>query len=117
MDDLSIAYEWAKTYDFDEEELQYATILALKILDDHCKMDYDNFNLFMSVYDGICDKTTSPFDKKVHLIIEESRTNDPIIPKPEYKETISALRIAMMQNMDKPTMKRFKELVWGNMCG
>ena len=51
MDDLSIEYEWAKTYKFDEVKFMYATILALKILDGECKMDYDNFNLFMSVYD------------------------------------------------------------------
>ncbi len=116
MDDQSTVYEWAKTYDFDEEQLQYATILALKILDGQCKMDYDNYNLFMSVYDGICDKVATPFDKKVHKIIELARTNDPIIPKDEYKEAIHALRVAMMKDMDKPTMKAFKQLVWGEMC-
>jgi len=116
MDDQSTVYEWAKTYDFDDVELQYATILALKILDGQCKMDYDNYNLFMSVYDGICDKTATPFDKKVHQIIALARSNDPIIPKDEYKEAIHSLRVAMMKDMDKPTMKAFKQLVWGNMC-
>jgi len=116
MDDLASVYEWAKTYDFDEIELQYATILALKILDGQCKMDYDNYNLFMSAYDGICDKTASPLNKKVHRIIALARSDDPIIPKAQYKEAIHALRVAMMQDMDKSTMKAFKELVWGSMC-
>ena len=116
MDDLSTVYEWAKTYDFDEVDLHYCTILALKILDGQCKMDYDNYNLFMSVYDGIADKTNSPFQRKVHQIIELSRTDNPIKPKQEYQEAIHNLRIAMMKNMDKDSMKAFKQLVWNNQC-
>jgi hypothetical protein len=114
MDDLSIGYEWAKTYQFDESELLYATILALKILDGQCKMDYDNYNLFMSVYDGICDNTFAKFDTKMHQIIELSRSDDPIIPKSEYKEVIHNLRVQMMKNMDKPSMKAYKQLIWNN---
>ncbi len=116
MDDLSIAYEWAKTYDFDDVELHYATILALKILDGHCKMDYDNFNLFMSVYDGIQDKVSTPFNKKVHQLIEEARVNDPLKPTAEYKEVITNVRVAMMKDFEKPLMKAFKQLVWGHHC-
>ncbi len=115
MDDMSTAYEWAKTHTFDEEQIHYCTILALKILDGSCKMDYDNYNLFMSVYDGINDKNPTPFDKKVHQIIELSRTNDPIIPKDEYKEAVHGLRVAMMNNMEKPRMKAFKKFVWDNL--
>lgn len=114
MDDMSTVYEWAKTYLFDDVELQYATILALKILDGQCKMDYDNYNLFMSVYDGICDNNQVNFDTKVNQIIALSRGDDPIIPKKEYKEVIHNLRIAMMKDMDKPSMKAFKQLVWNN---
>lgn len=113
MDDLSIAYEWAKGYDFSQEELWYATLLALKILDNHCKMDYDNYNLFMSVYDGISDKSPKVFNQKVHQLIEEARADDPLVPKSEYKEAIGALRKAMMQQMDKATMKHYKALVFG----
>jgi len=115
MDDMSTAYEWAKTHKFNEEQLQYCTLLALKILDDQCKMDYDNYNLFMSVYDGINDQIQTPFDNKVHQIIELSRTDDPIIPKAEYKEVIGILRVTMMKSMQKPLMKAFKKLVWDNL--
>lgn len=112
MDDMSIVYEWAKTHDFDELDLFYCTLLALKILDKKCKMDYDNFNLFMSVYDGITDKSPAVFTQKVHKIIELARTDDPIIPKEEYKDAISQLRRAMMTNMKKEEMKAFKQKVW-----
>lgn len=114
MDDMSTVYEWAKTHTFDEVEVHYCTLLALKILDGKCKMDYDNYNLFMSVYDGINDQVPTPFNKKVHRIIEESRSDDPIIPKDEYKGAIQALRVAMMENMEKSLMKDFKQKVWDN---
>jgi len=115
MDDLSTAYEWAKTHKFTEDQIQYCTILALKILDGQCKMDYDNYNLFMSVYDGINDQNKTPFNKKVHQVIELSRTDDPITPKSEYKEAIHLLRVTMMENMKKPLMKAFKRFVWDNL--
>jgi len=115
MDDLSCAYEWAKTHEFNDTQIQYATLLALKILDGQCKMDYDNYNLFMSIYDGIADKRSTPFNKKVHKIIELARTNDPIIPKKEYVEAIHTLRLKMMENMDKSSMKAFKQLIWNSL--
>ena len=111
MDDLSLAYEWAKTYPFDEEQLHYMTILALKILDGQCKMNYHSYNLFMSAYDGIVDKSPTPFTLKVHQIIELSRSDDPIVPEKEYKEMIHELRTIMMKKMEKPTMKAFKKFV------
>jgi hypothetical protein len=112
MDDQSTAYEWAKTYNFDEVEIQYMTILALKILDDECKMDYDNYNLFMSVYDGIKDKPNTPLNLSVHSIIDLARAKDPIKADPVYKDAIRELRLEMMKDFDKPTMKAFKNLVW-----
>ena len=114
MDDLSTIYEWAKTFDFDEVELHYCTVLALEIFDNECKIDYDNYTLFISVYDGIAERTKTPFDKKVHQIIEQSRTDDPLKPKKEYKEVIRNLRVAMMKNLDELSMKDFKQLVWDN---
>ncbi len=112
MDDQSTAYEWAKTYNFSEEQIQYATLLALKILDGECKMDYDNYNLFMSVYDGIKDKHNTPFDMSVHSIIDLARAKDPIKADPIYKDMIHKLRVVMMRDMQKPIMKAFKNLVW-----
>ena len=112
MDDQSTVYEWAKTHKFSEEQIQYATILALKILDDECKMDYDNYNLFMSVYEGINDKVNTPFNLSVHRIIELARANDPIKASPVYKDMIGELRVAMMKDMKKPIMKAYKNLVW-----
>ncbi|HHH20251.1 MAG TPA: hypothetical protein ENK86_07070 [Campylobacterales bacterium] len=115
MDDLAHAYEWGKSYAFDEEQLQYITILALKILDGQCKMDEHNYHLFMSIYDGITDQMPTPLNKKVHRIIYLSRTDDHLKPKKEYTEVIHELRVIMMKNMDKPTMKNFKQFVWNKL--
>ena len=112
MDDQSTAYEWAKTYNFSDEQVQYATILALKILDDECQMDYDNYNLFMSVYDGINDKHDTPFNLSVHSLINLARADDPILASNVYREAIHNIRIIMMKDMKKPIMKAYKNLVW-----
>lgn len=112
MDDLSTVYEWAKTYNFSGEQIQYVTILALKILDGECKMDYDNYNLFMSVYDSINDKSPTPLNMSVHTIINLARADDPIKSSPIYIDSIHNLRVTMMEDMQKSKMKAFKQLVW-----
>lgn len=114
MDDLSSGYEWAKTHAFDEEELQYATIIALKILDGEACVDYDSQNILMSVYDGLVDKHSKPLNKKVHEIIELSRTQDPIIPKDEYKEIIHNIKTAMLENVDEDEVAAFEQFIWEN---
>ena len=33
------AYDWASTYDFEDIDIEYASKLALKMLDDSCQMN------------------------------------------------------------------------------
>ena len=112
MDDMSTVYEWAKTYSFDETELQYATILTLQILDQVSDLDYDNCNLFISLYEGICDNTHVKTDGKIHQLIALSIGDDPITPKKEYKEAIHSLRVIIAKDIDQKYMDSFKQLVW-----
>jgi len=114
MDDMSTVYEWAKTYSFDETELQYATILTLQILDNVSNLDYDNCNLFISLYEGICDNAQIEFNGKINQLIALSIGDDPITPKKEYKEAIHSLRVAIAKNIDDEYMNSFKQLVWDN---
>lgn len=114
MDDLSSGYEWAKTYSFDEQELQYCTLIALNILDGEACMDYDSQNILMSVYDGIAERINTPLDKKVHEIIEMSRTTDPIIPKEELRDIIHNIRVSMIQNVDEDSLFAFEQFIWEN---
>jgi hypothetical protein len=48
----------------------------------------------------------------VHKIIDLARAKDPIKADPVYKDMIGELRVTMMKDMKKPTMKAFKNLVW-----
>lgn len=112
MDNLKKVYNWATKYDFSDEQIQYATILALKILDDECKMNIDNYKLFMSVYDGINDQAMTPFNMNVHVIINLAKKDNQIVSSPVYRNIIHDLRIIMMQEMKKPIMKTYKNLVW-----
>ena len=114
MDDLSIGYEWAKTHSFDEVELHFCTIMALNILDGVSNNDYDSKNILMSVYDGISDKNPSPFDKKIHQIIDLARSKDPIIPKTEYEDVITNLRVSLTKDLDNNSYERFEQFIWEN---
>ncbi len=114
MDDQSIAYEWARTHKHDEEDYPFFTILALNILDGVSKYDYDTTNTLMAVYDGINDKTPKVLDKKVHEIIEMSRSKDPLFPKEEFKEIISNLRIALSKDLNKNSYRQFEQYIWNN---
>ena len=112
MDQFIRAYEWAKSNDFTHEQVHYATILALKILDKQCKMDGVNYRLFMHVYNGMRDKKNSPLNLRVHKLIEEARGGELIDIDPAFSEAITNLRTTMMQSMQKPLMKAYKNLVW-----
>ena len=114
MDDMSTVYEWAKTYSFDEIQIQCATFIALEILDSSSNMDYDDYNLFISMYEGLCDNMQIKLDGKIHKIIAMSLGDDPIMPKGEYKEVIHTLRLTMMKNVDLEEVDLFKQLVWDN---
>ena len=114
MDDMSSVYEWAKTSSFDEMQIHCATFIALEILDASSNMDYDDYNLFISMYEGLCDNGQITLDGKIHKIIALSLGDDPIIPKTEYKEVIHSLRLAMLKNIDLDEVELFKKLVWDN---
>lgn len=114
MDDLSIGYEWSKTHNHSEEDLHYITIMALKILDNDSQNDFDSKNILMAVYDGVAERIPTPFDKKVHEIIELSRTKDPIEPKEEFRDIIKNLRVALTKDIDPDAYDEFELYIWNN---
>jgi hypothetical protein len=40
------AYDWASTYDFEDIDIEYASKLALKMLDDSCQMNSHDREVF-----------------------------------------------------------------------
>ena len=111
MAELRDALIWAIGFKFSEQEYEYATILALKILDKKCKMNEEDQALFMAVYDGMGLQENAPLSSERHQTIAKAREADPLVPSEAYKETIHTLCIEAVSTMEKPKMKAYKAFV------
>lgn len=110
MSYLDSVFAWAQHYDFTQEELKYATILQLKILDEKCKMISEDQEIFSAVYKGISSKKTSPFYQPIHLLIKKASGNR-LSAIDGYKDLIHTQRVAYEDQMKRPIMKRYKTMV------
>ena len=73
MDYFKKAYDWAKTHNFEPIEIDYASKLALKMLDDSCQMTSHDREVFFNVYDAICDREDINLDDDVNRLIVLAR--------------------------------------------
>jgi 16S rRNA G966 N2-methylase RsmD len=99
MDIYQKAYNWALTYNFKPIKIEYASKLALKMLDDACQMDDNTRKVFFFVYDTI--------NKLIYL----ARDRNTIFSKPPYREAIHNKRLEVIPNMLKVHMKEYKSMV------
>lgn len=111
MDIYEKAYEWAKTYNFEPIDIEYATKLALKMLDDSCKMTSEDRKMFFYVYDAITDREDIVLDDDVNKLIVLARDRNTIYSKPQYAPIVHACRLEIIPNMLKVHMKAFKRMV------
>lgn len=78
--------------------------LALKIVDDTCKMDDYERSVFMKLYDALPAYKSDFFDAEVFDLIAEGRQT----PTAQIFAKIKPLRQAGMDFVTRPTMKAFK---------
>ena len=81
--------------------------LALKIVDDTCKMDDYERSVFMKLYDALPEYKSGFFDDEVFGIIAEGRGK----PTAQIFAKIKPLREAGMEHITRPSMKAFKATV------
>lgn len=110
MDLLDHAFTWAQHHEFTQQQLEYATILQLKILDCKCQMSPDDQRLFSQVYLGMKYKTISPFQLEVHTLIDEA-TGDTLAAKEQYEKAVHHYRKHYESTMQRPVMKAYKAYV------
>lgn len=115
MDICQKAYEWAKTYSFEPIEIEYATKLALKMLDDSCQMSSEDRKMFFYVYDAISDREDIPLEDDVNKLVLLARDRDTIYSKPHYADIIHACKMEVIPTMLKVNMKAFKKMVRTNL--
>jgi hypothetical protein len=110
MNDLDSVFTWAQHNDFTQEELKYATILQLKILDEKCKMTPEDQEIFKRVYKGISAKEPSLFCQDIHQLIQKA-SSDELKAIDSYKDLIHTQRVAYEDQMKRPIMKAYKAMV------
>ena len=115
MDIFRKAYEWALTHNFELIEIDYASKLALKMLDDSCQMSLHDREVFFNVYDAICDRADISLDDDVNRLIVLARNRDTIYSKPELATIVHACKEEIIPNMLKVHMKAFKAMVRKNL--
>ncbi len=115
MDYFKKAYDWAKTHDFEPIQIEYASKLALKMLDDSCQMTSHDREVFFNVYDAICDREDINLDDDVNQLIMLARDRNTIYSKPEFAQIVHACKEEIIPNMLREHMKAFKAMVRKNL--
>lgn len=88
----------------DPLQRECAITLALKIVDDSCKMDDYERSVFMRLYDALPEYRSNLFEETVFKTIAEGRLN----PTAQIFAAIKPLREAGMEYVTRPNMKAFK---------
>ena len=114
MEILKKAYKWAYSYKFTPIEIEYAGKLALKMLDDSCKMSSEERRVFFYVYDAITDRKDIILDDDMNRLILLARDRETIYSKKEYANIVHACKEDIIPNMLKVHMKAFKAMVRKN---
>jgi hypothetical protein len=109
------AYNWAFVYKFEDIEIEYASRLALKMLDDSCKMCDSDRKIFFYIYDAICDREDIEYKDDVNKLILLARDRETILAKPEYASAIHEARVEVMKSTQKVNMKSYKKMVRDNL--
>ena len=115
MDYFKKAYEWALTHNFEPIEIDYASKLALKMLDDSCQMTSHDREVFFNVYDALCDRNDISLDDDVNTLIKLARDRNTIYSKPEFANIVHACKEEIIPNMLREHMKAFKAMVRKNL--
>jgi hypothetical protein len=109
------AYNWALTHNFKDIDIEYASKLALKMLDDSCQMNSFDREIFFNVYDAICDRKDILLDDDVNHLIKTARNRTTIYSKPELASIVHACRLEIIPSMLKVHMKAYKSMVRKNL--
>lgn len=109
------AYDWAKTHSFEPIQIEYASKLALKMLDDSCQMTSHDREVFFNVYDAICDRADINLNDDVNKLIMLARDRNTIYSKPEFATIVHACKEEIIPTMIREDMKAFKAMVRKNL--
>lgn len=106
--------EWAIQTEFSPSQVDCTTAVALKILDNKCKMLLGEKAAVMAVYDVVKGYPAEFFDEEVHSIIAHARNQ---VSNEIIMQQIHTLRVASEKNIPKPVMKKYKTFLRDGLFG
>ena len=107
------AAEWAEQSSFSPSDVDCTTAVALKILDNKCKMLSGEKGAVMAIYDVVKSKPAQLFDEQVHDVISCARQQ----PNEQVLEAIHILRVSAEAQIPKPVMKTYKAFLRDGLFG
>lgn len=104
-------YQIDKLFDvakvLDPFERTCAITVALKIVDQSCKMDEYEKSIFMTLYENLENPSSDFFDEEVHALIKKVG----LFPSAEFFSRIDEEKQKAMAYITRPRMKAFKASV------
>jgi hypothetical protein len=91
----------------DPFERTCAITVALKIMDQSCKMDEYEKSIFMTLYENLEDPLSDFFDEEIHELIKKVE----LFPSTELFSRIDEEKQKAMEYITRPRMKAFKASV------
>lgn len=107
------AAEWAMATAFGPVQVDCTTAVALKILDNKCKMLPGEKTAVMAVYDAVKALPGELLEPAVHEAIARARNES----SESVMQTIHALRVEAEARIPKPVMKAYKAFLREGLFG
>jgi hypothetical protein len=112
------AIEWALQTRFSPTQVDCTTAIALKILDNKCKMLPGEITAVLAIYDVVKKLPADLFDDDVHDIISRSRQQLSMTEMgEEVSEKIHELRLQAEACIPRPVMKTYKAFLRDGLFG
>ena len=109
------AAEWALSVHFTSVQVDCTTTVALKILDNKCKMLPGEMSAVFAIYDVIKQLPGTLFNHKDHDVVTRARWSE--TASDEVMEKIHALRLYAEENIPKSVMKEYKAVLRDGLFG
>ena len=98
---------WVQSARLSDAYVDCITAVMLKILDGKCKMGKFEINYLISVYEVTRFRDSYMFPASIHILIDKAMYDNSA-----FKNEIHQLRIYAERVISKPTMKKFKKMMF-----
>ncbi len=102
------AARWALDSDLSPIHVDCTTAVMLKILDGKCKMDREEKQVMVIIYDAVKHRPGALFAEGVHRLIENARHAD---QEYDFTDAVYEQRVLAETMISRPVMKAYKAML------